>query len=570
MVNDEQTHALPSDDRAFESLARFSGFEDAAAFDAEVRRTLECVQGHYAQLFEQAGDLGTESGSLVFTGGEDDPETIETLARMGYHSPSEVSATIRGWHFGRYAATRSARARELLTELMPKLLKALADMGDADLAFLAFDKFLGGLPAGVQLFSLLKANPRLLDLLATILGSAPRLAEQLSRRPKVLDAVLDPGFFGAMPTEHDMGQLIASAIPPGVPLDEVADRARVVGKEQAFRIGVRVLSETVSAVDAGTAFSQLAGLLLGRLHAAVGEEAEHRNGLAPGGRSAVIAMGKLGGREMTAGSDLDLIIVYVAAPGAEMTTGAKPISINQYYARQAQRLISALSAPTAEGVLYEVDMRLRPSGSKGPVAASLASFRSYHQDSAWTWEKLALTRARPVCGDTGLMAELETHIRAALQSPRDPSATVADVLDMRKLMLREQGQGGLWDIKRVRGGLVELEFIAQTLQLIHAPAHPGVLDTNTLAALEKLTLAGLLDPVTASELREAGLLYHRLTQVLRLCVDGPYDPAKSLPALNQLVASAAACPDIPTAESLIADTQAEVARIFDRLIGPAG
>ncbi len=400
MVNDEQTHALPADDRAFEALARFSGFATGEAFAAAVQATLECVQGHYARLFEQAEDLGTESGSLVFTGGEDDPETLETLTRMGYRQASEVSATIRGWHFGRYAATRSARAREILTELMPKLLKALANMGDADLAFLAFDKFIGGLPAGVQLFSLLKANPNLLDLLATILGSAPRLAEQLSRRPKVLDAVLDPGFFGALPTAEELSALIAAAMPDGVPLDEIADRARTVGKEQAFRIGVRVLSETVSAVEAGVAFSQLAGLLLSRLHAAVAEDAERRHGRAPQGRSAVIAMGKLGGREMTAGSDLDLIIVYDAEEGAEMTSGAKPLSINQFYARQAQRLISALSAPTAEGVLYDVDMRLRPSGSKGPVAASLGSFRSYHKDSAWTWEKLALTRARPVCGDS--------------------------------------------------------------------------------------------------------------------------------------------------------------------------
>ena len=570
MVNDEQTHALPSEDNAFESIARFSGFPDGASFDVEVRRTLECVQGHYSRLFEQAGELGTDSGSLVFTGGEDDPETLETLTRMGFRQASEVSATIRGWHFGRYAATRSARARELLTELMPKLLSALADMGDADLAFLAFDRFLSGLPAGVQLFSLLKANPRLLDLLATILGSAPRLAEQLSRRPKVLDAVLDPGFFDTMPTEAEIGQLIASAMPGGVPLDEVADRARVVGKEQAFRIGVRVLSETVSAVDAGTAFSGLAGLLLGRLHQAVAEDAERRHGAAPGGRSAVIAMGKLGGREMTAGSDLDLIIVYDADEGAEMTLGPKPTSINQYYARQAQRLISALSVATTEGVLYEVDMRLRPSGSKGPVAASLASFKSYHRDSAWTWEKLALTRARPICGHPGLIAELDAEIRSALCMARDQAATVTDVLDMRKLMLREQGAAGLWDIKRVRGGLVELEFIAQTLQLIHAPAHPEIFDTNTLAALEKLAAAGLLDAATATTLRTAGLLYHRLTQVLRLCVDGPYDPAKSLPALNQLVASAAASPDIPTAESLIADTQAAVAQIFDRIIGAAG
>ncbi len=314
MVNDEQTHTLPSEDQAFERMARFCGASTGAAFEAELRNVLECVQGHYARLFEQAGELGTEGGSLVFTGGEDDPETLETLTRLGFRGPSEVSATIRGWHFGRYGATRSARARELLTELMPKLLTALARMGDADSAFLAFDKFLSGLPAGVQLFSLLKANPRLLDLLATILGSAPRLAEQLSRRPKVLDAVLDPGFFGAMPGESEIRQLIATGLPAGLPLDEAADRARVIGKEQAFRIGVRVLSETVSAAEAGTAFSQLAGLLTGRLHGAVAEDAARRHGSVEGGRSAVIAMGKLGGREMTAGSDLDLIIVY-DAPG---------------------------------------------------------------------------------------------------------------------------------------------------------------------------------------------------------------------------------------------------------------
>jgi len=567
MVNDEQTHNLPADDGAFESLARFAGYSGSAEFDAKVRATLECVQGHYARLFEQASDLGTDAGSLVFTGGEDDPETLETLVRMGFRQASEVSATIRGWHFGRYAATRSARARELLTELMPRLLSALADMGDADLAFLAFDRFLAGLPAGVQLFSLLKANPKLLDLLATILGSAPRLAEQLSRRPKVLDAVLDPGFFGPMPSEATIRAIIEQAIPDGLVLDEAADRSRVIGKELAFRIGVRVLSETVSAVEAGTAFSQLAGLLLARLHAAVGAEAAQRHGLAPGGRSAVIAMGKLGGREMTAGSDLDLIIVYDAADGAEMTDGAKPLSVNQYYARQAQRLIAALSAPTSEGVLYEVDMRLRPSGSKGPVAASLSSFRAYQKDSAWTWEKLALTRARPVCGDRRLVDELSSAISEALCTPRNAAQTMADVLDMRKLMLKEQGPASVWDIKRVRGGLVELEFIAQALQLVHAPAHPAVLDTNTLGALAKLAAIGVLDARQAETLKQAGHLYHRLTQVLRLCVDGPYDPSKSLPALNQMVAAAAACPDIPTAESLLADNQLAVAAIFDRIIG---
>ena len=379
--------------------------------------------------------------------------------------------------------------------------------------------------------------------------------------------MLDPGFFGAMPTAAEMRAVLEAAIPPGVPLDEAADRARVIGKELAFRIGVRVLSETVSAVDAGTAFSDLAGVLLERLHRAVDEDAIRRHGRVPGGRSAVIAMGKLGGREMTAGSDLDLIIIYDAAADAEMSDGSRPVGVAQYYARHTQRLVTAVSAPTAEGVLYEVDMRLRPSGKQGPIAASLASFRAYQKESAWTWEKLALTRARPVCGDASLVAELNAAIAEALAAPRDRDATLADVLDMRKMMLKEQGQAGPWDITRARGGLVDLEFIAQTLQLLHAPETPAVIDTNTLGAIGRLEAAGLISPEVAGPLRQAGLLYHRLTQVLRLCLDGAYDPAKALPALNHLVANAAGCPDVAAAEALLAETQAQVAGLFDTIIG---
>ncbi len=570
MVNDEQTHMLPAGDADFARLAAFSGYTGAAAFEADLRRTFECVQGHYAALFENAKDLGTDAGSLVFTGGEDDPETIETLSRMGYRQPSEVSATIRGWHFGRYAATRNARAKELLTELMPNLLNALARTGDADQAFLSFNRFLSGLPAGVQLFSLLKANPSLLDLLATILGTAPRLAEQLSQRPKVLDAVLDPGFFDSLPSAAEIETLLRNAIPADTPLDEAVDRARIVGKEQAFRIGVRVLSETVSAVEAGRAFSELADRLVAVLHGAVSAEMESRHGKITGGRSAVIAMGKLGGREMTAGSDLDLIVVYDAPPDSEMSDGARPLSTNQYYSRFTQRLISAVSAPTAEGVLYEVDMRLRPSGSKGPVATSLASFREYHRESAWTWEKLALTRARVICGDEGLRSDVAAAIRVALAAPREPVHTINDILDMRRLMLREQGSVGLWDIKRVRGGLVEIEFIAQTLQLLHGPAGPHLFDTNTAAALAKMQEAGHLPADTGQALRQACELFHRITQVLRLCVSGPYAPAAAQAGLNRIVASAAAAPDIATVEALLADSQVAVAGAFDQIIGNPG
>src|SRR5207237_470916 len=248
----------------------------------------------------------------------------------------------------------------------------------------------------------LGTNADLLDLIATLLGPARRLAAELRHRPKVLDVVLDPGFFGPLAKMAEIEALVARAIPQGIRLDEAIDRARVIAKEQMFRIGVRILSETVGAAEAGGAFSDLADVILRRLHEAVAADIATRHGTVPGGRSAVIALGKLGGREMTAASDLDLILVYDFAEGAESSGGPKPLSINQYYARLTQRLISALTSPTAEGVLYDVDMRLRPSGNKGPVATSLASFRTYHRESAWTWEHLALTRARTVSGDQAL------------------------------------------------------------------------------------------------------------------------------------------------------------------------
>jgi glutamate-ammonia-ligase adenylyltransferase len=213
-------------------------------------------------------------------------------------------------------------------------------------------------------------------------------------------------------------------------------------------------------------------------------------------------------------------------------------------------------------------MRLRPSGSKGPVATSLASFISYHEDSAWTWEKLALTRARVVAGDEALRPALDAAIRAALAAPRDAAKTRADVLDMRRLMVKEHKATSLWDIKRVRGGLVEVEFIAQTLQVIHAADHPGILDHNTHGALLKLRDHGLLAPADAESLIAACDLYHRMTQLLRLCVDGPFDPASAPLGLKQAAARAAAMPDLAATESLLRDMQAAVAGIFDRLIGP--
>jgi [glutamine synthetase] adenylyltransferase / [glutamine synthetase]-adenylyl-L-tyrosine phosphorylase len=567
MQDDRQTHIVPEESSAFERYAKFCGYPDAALCHEALRSILETVRGHSAQLFERSNELGGERGSLVFTGGDDDPETIMTLERMGFRQASEVSATIRGWHFGRYAATRDRRAKEALTELMPKLLSALSRTGDADRAFITFDQFLKGLPAGVQLFAMLRANPGLLDLLAQILGTAPRLAKGLSDRPRVLEAVLDPTFFGPLPDLTSLKAALLSMAPQDLGLDEVMDRVRVFGREQLFRVGVRVLSETVTAEDAGRGFANVADAAIARLLAATEDDMARNYGRIPGGNVAVVALGKLGGREMTAASDLDLMIIYDHAIDADASDGQKPLSVTQYYARLAQRLITAISVPTSEGGLYEVDMRLRPSGSQGPVAVSLSAFKCYQRGSAWTWEKLALTRARVVAGAAEFSEKLNTAIKLALCAPRDVEKTKADVLAMRGLMLREHKPSSCWDIKRVRGGLVEAEFIAQYLQLIHAPHQTSVLATNTLEAFGRLRAAHLITATDADAVVEACQLFHRLTQVLRLCLAGEYAPESALPGLNQAVALAAGTPDVRGAEDLLQQNQRLVACLFDRLIG---
>jgi glutamate-ammonia-ligase adenylyltransferase len=285
-----------------------------------------------------------------------------------------------------------------------------------------------------------------------------------------------------------------------------------------------------------------------------------------GGAAVVVAMGKLGGREMTAASDLDLILVYDFDSAVQQSDGPRPLAPSQYFARLTQRLISALSSPTAEGALYEVDMRLRPSGQKGPVATQLSSFEHYQDKEAWTWEHMALTRARVISGPSELRSRVEAAIRHALVRPRDRAKLVADVRDMRQRIAKEKGTDDIWELKQVRGGLVDIEFIAQFLQLAHAETHPEVLDQNTINALKKLSEAGLLLPPHADVLIPAAVLVHDLTEVLRLCLDGPFEPGKAPDGLRELLTRAGDAPDFVRLEATLRGTLAEVAGLFNVII----
>ncbi len=564
MVADEQTHMLPDDEEGLARIALMRGFADAGAFSRTFREALKLVESHYAALFETAPELSTGRGNLVFTGDVDDPGTIETLRVLGFERPSDICRIIRTWHYGRYRVTRSAEARERLTELTPALLEAFGRTRRADEALVRFDEFLAGLPAGVQLFSLLQSNHGLLRLLATIMGAAPRLAGIITRRPHVFDGLLDPLLMSELPSKAYLAGRLAAFLHGLTLQEDILDRLRIFAAEQKFLIGIRLLTGAIDGERAGKAFSDLADLTIGSALDAVTSEFALRHGSVAGGRIVILGMGKLGSRELTAGSDVDLILLYDHDANAEWSDGEKPLAPAHYFARLTQRLIAAVSAPTAEGVLYELDLRLRPSGNKGPVATHFESFSKYQHEQAWTWEHMALTRARVIGGDAELAADVEREIAGIVSQPRDAAKVRKDAAEMRALIAQEKPPANAWDLKLIPGGLIDLEFIAQVAVL-----------TRKVETLERVTgsslaLSGLAPDYASPSLRddlvEAHRLYQTLTQIVRLCLTGPLDPDDIPPGLADLMLGATDLPDMAVLSAHVAETAQKVRRGFDLLL----
>lgn len=568
MIEDEQTHSMPRTREGLENVALFMGLPDAAALSERLSAQLGIVQGHYARLFESQPTLSEQAGSLVFTGVDDDPETIATLRSMGFSQPEAVSATIRGWHHGRVRATRSERAREKLTALMPLLLDALAKTANPDIAFTRFDRFLSGLPSGVQVFALLMSNPELLRLIAEIVGTAPRLADHLAARPGLLDVLIDSEFLRHTPDLCELKDSLAVLLRTSRRLEDTLDTVRRWTKDQQFRIGLHLLRKQIDGLAAGHAFADVAEASILALFDACLAELVVAHGRVPGAEMCVIGMGRLGGREMTATSDLDLIFVYESPPGVQVSDGERPLSASVYFSRLAQRLITALTAMTAEGGLYEVDMRLRPSGNKGPVAVSFETFRNYQMNEAWTWERLAMTRARVLTGPSTLGSRVAGVVEACLSADRDRQKVLADVADMRARLDRDRPARSPWDLKEAKGGLFDIEFIVQGLQLVSAAHARDVLQTNTLAALATLERGNALLPDDAKALAESLCAFQNLIQILRLTVGEALSTTEMSVSLRTLIAETVGLASLDDVEAMLVAREGQVRAIFERLIGP--
>jgi len=568
MIDDQQTHEIPKNDSQVEAVARFMGHPTDAPFRKELLATLSLVENHYAHLFEEAPDLGAKR-TLVFTGTENHPETVQTLEDMGFRDGGSVSTVIRNWHHGRYRAMRSVRARELLTEFMPHLLQAFAERSEPDAALARFDAFLGGLPAGVQLFSLFYSNPQLLDLVAEIMGDATRLADWLRRHPHLLDSVLSNDFFMPLDSMDALSEELEAALTQAGDYQDVLDITRRWTNDRKFQIGVQLLRNMTDGDQSGPVLTAVAETVIRALWPHVERnfaEEGGNHGSVEGGMIAAIALGKLGSRELLPESDLDLVFVYDTPEESESSDGERPLAASVYYIRLSQRIVSAIEAPTGEGRLYEVDTRLRPSGNRGPAVTRLDGYIRYYEETAWTWEKMALTRARVVAGAPSLTKRLEEEIRSILTRPIDPDRLVLDVADMRARMRKEHRGDSGWDIKHRPGGLVDGEFVAQFLQLLHAPERPEILSPSPVEAMQRLGKLGLVDAAVASDIAEALRLWHRVQAVLRITTSEGLDDQNGPKGPREALARAAGCPDFTTAVAHMDQSADRVRTHFATLI----
>ena len=531
MVNDAQTHAMPATAESIGRIAAFMGM-DEGAFRADLLARLRSV------------DRLTD-GFFAPTPAAAAPVLSDT-----------AKAIVAGW--SSYPALRSDRAQSIFQRLRPMLLARLAQSGHPDEGLVALDGFLAGLPAGVQLFALFEANPSLVDLIIDIAATAPALARYLSRHARVLDAVIGGSFFATWPGEDTLFAQAAKITAQATDYEAQLVALRIWQKEWHFRIGVHHLRGLIDADEAARQYADLARATLRALFPCVVTDFARKHGPMPGRGAVVLGMGSLGAGTLNASSDLDLIVIY-AAQGSDTSTGPRPLATRPYYARLTQGFVTALTAAMAEGRLYEVDMRLRPSGRQGPVATGWESFQSYQQDEAWTWEHLALTRACVIAGATGLAQDVE-GFRLQLLATKGQGAQVrADVAAMRARLAGARPGSHDLDVKAGPGRLLDIDLTAQMLALMSGSAHRA-----TAAQLNEAMARGILTVDDGKALTAAHHLLWQAQAALRLLSAAPDRLGQGGMAFVLRQAGQA---DAAGLVQALRDGAAKAAGIIDRLVG---
>jgi glutamate-ammonia-ligase adenylyltransferase len=536
MVADQQTHVLPAGE-ALDSVARLDELADGAALIAELSKVTDAVARRYDSLIaeDEAVAVAVRGDALA-----------ARLKELGFADPDRLAERIATWSNGQIRALRSQAAREAFETLLPQLLERLSAAADPDQALNRWERVLAASPSAINLFNLLNQRPALLDQLVRILVLGPTLADELGRRPELLDALIDRRALDLPGPVED----IAARMKRGEERNDYEhrlDRVRRTTGELRFALGLQTIAAVHDPLAIGEALSRTAEAALITVQDAAVAEFEAAHGKVPGGELVVLGLGRLGGGTLTHASDLDVIYLFTGEFSGE-SGGRRPLGVTHYFNRLAQRVTAGLSVPTAVGALYEVDTRLRPQGAQGPLAVSFDSFARYQREGAWTWEHMALARARPLTGSKTARAELQAIIDSVLDRPRDVTTLRADVLKMRAEMAAHKPPRGILDAKLMRGGLVDLEFLVHFVQLRERTGF----DPDLGKAVDMLVAAGLLP----GGVRDALALMTKLLIAGRLLAP---DLAEPPPAAAAALAEACGLADLPALLHGFAAARQEVA-----------
>lgn len=535
MVRDAQTHHLPADPVEFDRLAAFLDIETSDLRD-ELEERLEDVHARTEGFFAPGAG----------------PQVDESWGR---------SITSR---WPKYPALRSERAGEIFNRLWPEILAKLQEAAKPDEALHQFDQFLSGLPAGVQLFSLFEANPELTKLIVDIAATAPALSRYLSQNAGVFDAVIAGSFFSEWPERQGLAADLTEKLDEADDYESKLIATRKWANEWHFRIGVHKLRGIIDAKTSGRQYSDLADAVIETLWPVVVAEFARKHGDPPGNGAVILGMGSLGAGQLNAMSDLDLIMIYDAA-GETESDGKRPLATRLYYARLTQALVTALSAQMADGRLYEVDMRLRPSGRQGPVATSIESFENYQLNEAWTWEHLALTRARVIAGPKQLRENVAAIRRTVLTEKAAGKTISQDVQDMRARLEEAKASGNPWDMKTGAGRLQDIELIAQACALF-----AGSFERLTTSQIAVGVADGQMTDADAQTLIKAADLMWQVQSAGRLLTGGILDPEAIGEGGRRLVLRDTGFETMDALENVIANAALRAEKIITTTLGAMG
>jgi len=577
MVHDAQTHSLPADQTQLDTLANFSGFADAASLKAWLLQANRFVRHHYQALLPRSAQTSPQQMQPL-------PDLhaglAEHLDALGFDNPLQAAQLLHRWRSQEYRSLSAPRALSLLEDILPRLVLAFSQSPDPNAALISCDRLFERMPAGVPLLSLLRANPEFFARMTKVMTVSTAMADALSRRPERWGAALEPGYMAAMTLDFDFAADLQSRLDTATSYEDALDISRIYKADSQMRISLQLIEQLISSEVAAVLLGKLADAVLLCVFQLAEKRLAARHGRFGGCAMYAVALGRYGGGQLTTESDLDLIFYYSTPKGLKataMSDGPKPLSTSQYFSRLGQQVITAITSPTREGVLYELDARLRPCGAQGPMVVHSSSVEKYYhtpenQGGAWVWEYMAQTRAREImltqkAGGKAAQGINYQNLLSAISA--DPKLS-QDIYDMHQKLKSGRDDGQHWDIKLRRGGLVDIEFIIQYLLLRDIVPQAIACPPKLQTAISLLAKYGSLTSDQAKSLLDAVGLYEKLLLLLRLCFKSSRNVPKKLPVgVADLLIAQTGASDQQSLRKKLEDCSAVVLDIFNHIFANA-